>query len=122
MPEYAPALAGVPESLPVVVLNVAHVGLFWMLYMSVSPSGSAPDGWKLYAEPAITLVAGEPEIVGARFGAALTVIVKGASESVALPSLTVMTMPLNVPALVGVPLSRPVEVSNAAHAGLFWIV
>src|SRR4029434_9255715 len=31
MPECTPALAGVPESLPVVVLKVAQDGLFWML-------------------------------------------------------------------------------------------
>jgi hypothetical protein len=73
--------------------------------------------------PAVTFVVGVPEIVGARFAAALTVIVNPASEAVppVLPSLTVMTMPLNVPTfwLVGVPLRRPVAVSNAAQAGLF---
>ena len=39
--EYMPvcALLGVPDSLPVVVLNVAQAGLFVMLNASVSPSG-----------------------------------------------------------------------------------
>ena len=30
-------------------LKVAHVGLFWMVYVSVSPSASAPVGWNAYA-------------------------------------------------------------------------
>jgi hypothetical protein len=41
------ALVGVPDSLPVVVLNVAHEGLFVMLKVSVSPSESAATGVKL---------------------------------------------------------------------------
>ena len=44
--EYAPACAavGVPDRRPVVVLNVAHDGRFWMLYVSVSPvSWSTPQ-------------------------------------------------------------------------------
>ncbi len=127
MPEYTPAAAacGVPDSRPVLVLNVAQLGRFWMLYVSVSPSASAPLGWKVYAEPALTLVAGVPEIVGARFAAALTVIANGASDTpAASPSLTVMTMPLNVPTfwLVGVPDRRPVPVLNVAQLGMFAIV
>src|SRR5688500_17122743 len=49
MPEYTPAAAacGVPDSRPVPVLNVAQLGKFWMLYVSVSPSASAPLGWKV---------------------------------------------------------------------------
>ena len=46
MLEYVPAVA-VPVSWPVVVLNVAQLGLFWMLYVSVSPSASAAVGLKL---------------------------------------------------------------------------
>jgi hypothetical protein len=73
----------------------------------------------------LTLVAGVPEIVGARFAAALTVIANGASDTpAASPSLTLMTMPLNVPTfwLVGVPDSRPVPVLNVAQLGMFAIV
>ena len=49
MSGYTPAAAvvGVPESRPVLPLKVAQVGLFWMVYVSVSPSASAPVGWKL---------------------------------------------------------------------------
>jgi hypothetical protein len=38
---------GVPDSLPVDVLNVAHTGLFWMLKPSALPSASVALGWKL---------------------------------------------------------------------------
>src|SRR5262245_51033947 len=49
MPDVVPAspAAGVPESLPVVVLNVAHAGVLLMLNVMVSPSASAADGVKL---------------------------------------------------------------------------
>ena len=44
--EYVPvcALLGVPDSLPVVVLNVAHAGLFVTLNASVSPFASFAVG------------------------------------------------------------------------------
>ena len=44
--EYVPvcALLGVPDSLPVVVLNVAQAGLLVMLNPSVWPSGSLAVG------------------------------------------------------------------------------
>jgi hypothetical protein len=57
--------AGVPCSRPVVVLNVAQLGRFTMLNVSVPPSGSLAVGWNEYAVPAVTVVGGEPEIVGA---------------------------------------------------------
>jgi hypothetical protein len=52
---------------------------------------------------------------------ALTVIENAASDVVALPSLTRITMFEYVPicASVGVPLRRPVEVLKDTHAGLF---
>jgi hypothetical protein len=37
----------VPDSRPVVVLNVAQDGRFWMLKVSGLPSGSEALGWKL---------------------------------------------------------------------------
>ena len=37
---------GVPESLPVVVLNVAQAGLFWIDHVSVLLSTSVAVGWK----------------------------------------------------------------------------
>jgi hypothetical protein len=44
--EYVPTLAavGVPLRSPVDAVNVAHVGRFVMLYVSLSPSGSEPVG------------------------------------------------------------------------------
>ncbi len=67
------------------------------------------------------LVAGVPLMVGG--AAAVTVIVNGASEADAVPSLTEIVMLANVPtfAEVGVPVSWPVVVLNEAHAGLFVI-
>src|SRR5882724_7620104 len=49
MPDVVPAslAAGVPDSWPVVVLNVAHDGLLMMLKVSLSLSASAADGVNL---------------------------------------------------------------------------
>jgi hypothetical protein len=53
----------------------------------------------------------------------VTVIVNGASEAEAVPSLTEMVMLANEPTLddVGVPDSWPVEVLNEAQEGMFVI-
>jgi hypothetical protein len=70
----------------------------------------------------VTAVVGEPEIVGGRFGGALTTIWKFASCALPpCPSLTPMPMPENVPTSVdvGVPCNRPVVVLKVAHAGRF---
>jgi len=56
---------GVPPRTPVDELNQAHAGLPEML--NVSGSLSHADGWKRYLVPAVTVVAGVPEIVGALF-------------------------------------------------------
>ena len=90
------ALLGVPDSLPVVVLNAAQAGLFVMLNVSVLPSGSLAVGVNAYATPVLTDVGGVPEIVGGWFVVppeVLTVIENGASDAVPpLPSLTLMMM------------------------------
>src|SRR5690242_423276 len=88
-------IAGVPVSAPVLVLNDAHAGLFAMLNVNELPSGSLAVGVNAYAVPGITAVEGEPLIVGARFAGALTVIANAASDALRVPSLTVMTMPLD---------------------------
>ena len=59
------ALPGVPESRPVVVLNTAQLGLFWMENVTGLPSGSLAFGWKKYHVPTGAVVAGVPLIVGA---------------------------------------------------------
>ena len=53
----------------------------------------------------------------------VTVIVNGASEAEAVPSLTEMVMLANEPTLddVGVPDSWPAEVLNEAQEGMFVI-
>jgi hypothetical protein len=112
---------GVPCSRPVDALNVAHDGRFVIENVSVLPSGSLADGWNEYAVPAVTEVGGVPEIVGGRFATFVTAIENAGSCAVACPSLTPMTMLLNVPmlALVGVPARRPVLALNVAQLGRF---
>jgi hypothetical protein len=88
-------LLGVPDSLPVVVLNAAQAGLFAILNVRVLPSGSRAVGVNEYATPVRTEVGGVPEIVGGWFVVppeALTVIENAGSEAVATPSLTLMMM------------------------------
>jgi hypothetical protein len=69
----------------------------------------------------VTVVAGVPLMVGG--AEAVTVIVKAAREADAVPSLTEIVMPLNVPTLVdaGVPDNWPVAALNEAQAGMFAI-
>ena len=76
-------------------------------------------------------VAGEPLLtvpglalrVITGLAAALTVIANASSDADALPSLTLITIPLYVPTSLadGVPLSCPVAMLNVAQAGLFVI-
>jgi hypothetical protein len=84
----------------------------------VLPLGSVVVGVNEYAWPAVTLVGGEPLMVGGLL-AALTVIEKLGSEALLVPSLTEIMMLEVVPtfASAGVPLSLPVEVLNVAHEG-----
>ena len=73
------------------------------------PCGSVAVGVKLYAEPAVTAVAGVPRIVGGpSTDCAETVMLKAGSEALAVPSLTVITMFAKLPtfAAAGVPESR----------------
>jgi hypothetical protein len=76
--------------------------------------------------PEPIVVTGVPVIVGGRFTGAVaaTVRLKGARAVLADPSLTVIVILLVVPtfALIGVPVSWPVEGVNVAHAGLFWML
>ena len=108
--EYVPvcALLGVPDSLPVVVLNVAHAGLFVTLNASVSPFASFAVGVNEYRLPATTVFGGVPLIYVSELlvPEPLTVIEKlGRFVLMPLLSVTRMMMLENVPtlALVGVP-------------------
>ena len=88
--------------------------------VSACPSGSAAVGVKLYAEPAVTDVAGVPRIVGGpSTGCVETVTVKAASEALAVPLLTLIVMLANVPtfAVLGVPESWPVPLLKFAQDG-----
>jgi hypothetical protein len=59
-----PALVGVPDSRPVVLLNVAHEGWFQIPNEMVSPSASVAVGVNEYGVPTTAVVGGVPEIVG----------------------------------------------------------
>ena len=122
MPLATPAAVGVPDRRPVAVLNVAQLGRLSIVQASVSPFASLALGWKEYCVPTVAVVDGVPLIVGAVFAAALTVIVKALNDALVLPSLTLITMPLVELVAVGVPLNRPVAVSNVAHAGRWSMV
>ena len=69
MLENAPTFAapGVPDSCPVVVLNVAQLGRFAIVNVSVPPSGSLAVGVNEYNPPTFAVTGGVPEIVGGRF-------------------------------------------------------
>jgi hypothetical protein len=70
----SPTAEGVPESRPLDVLKVAHQGLFVMLKVSLARSGSEAVGVNEYCEPTYTDAAGVPEMLGARFCAAATLL------------------------------------------------
>jgi len=71
--------AGVPLSCPVAMLKVAQGGRFVIENDSVLPDGSVVVGVNEYAVPAVTLVGGDPDMVG---GGADTLTV---TDWVALP-------------------------------------
>ncbi|MET0986338.1 MAG: hypothetical protein ABW034_13120, partial [Steroidobacteraceae bacterium] len=79
------------------VLNEAQAGLFAILNDSGSPLGSLTVGRNAYEVADVTTVAGVPLIVGAPFAGADTVIENVGSDVVAMPSLTLITMPGWVP-------------------------
>src|SRR6185295_1512446 len=116
------AFAGVPCRRPVVEVNDAQLGLFMMLNVSVPPFASLAVGVNVYCVPAVAVVGGVPEITGGVFEDT-TVIANAGNGVDALPSLTLMTMLLNVPILLapGVPCSKPVLVLNVAQVGRFAI-
>ena len=84
-------LLGVPDKRPVVALKVAQTGLLATTNDSVFPSGSEALGWNAYGWPAVTDVGGVPLMTGARLPVA-TLIEKGASEALAVPSETEIAM------------------------------
>src|SRR5262245_33406420 len=58
---------GMPCNCPVVVLNVAHAGLFVIENVSASPSRSVAVGVNAYCTPTDALVGAVPLIVGGEF-------------------------------------------------------
>jgi hypothetical protein len=84
-------LLGVPDKRPVVVLKVAQTGLLATENVSVFPSASVALGWNVYACPAVTDVGGVPLMAGARLPVA-TLIEKGDSDALAVPSETEIAM------------------------------
>ena len=74
--------------------------------------------------PLLTLVGVALRLTVGATTAAFTVMAKAVKEAVALPSLTLITMPEVVPtsAATGVPASCPFVVLKLAHEGLFWML
>ena len=92
-----------------------------MAKVNFLPPASLALGLNIYAFETVALVAGVPEMLGGGGGAAAaTVMVKAGREAVCAPSLTLITIGLEVPTsdAAGVPVSFPVLVLNAAHEGL----
>ena len=88
----------------------------------VQPLAFVEDQVSVAADPLLTVPGlALRDIVG--LAAALTVIANASSDADALPSLTLITIPLYVPASLadGVPLSCPVAMLKVAQAGLFEI-
>jgi hypothetical protein len=84
---------GVPDSSPVLALKLAHAGRFCIEKVRGLPAGSLALGVKLYAEPALTDVAGVPVIAGGPLPeSADTVMVKAGSEVLSAPLLTLIVM------------------------------
>ncbi len=110
---------GVPESRPESGLKLAHGGLPAIENASGSPSASEADGANSYAEPTVTEPAGVPEIVGAVFGTASTVIENSGSETVSRPSVTLMRTPEYTPSSPadGVPDNVPLAALKSAQDG-----
>ncbi len=95
MPEKLPVVpvGGVPVNAPVCMLKVAQAGLPAIANVSGLSSGSAAVGTNVYGVPAATDVIGAPEIVGGELVVGIvTTSVNGGSDTVALPSVTAITM------------------------------
>src|SRR5579862_9732461 len=116
------AAVGVPVSVPLTVLNPAHEGLLVIPKEGILPFPPVTVGLKVYVLPAVTLVAGVPEIFSAVVGAVLppeptTFTANGAVLDHCEPLVTSMTIPLVVPtfAAVGLPVRVPLTVLKPAH-------
>jgi hypothetical protein len=73
------AAVGVPDSLPVLVLNEVKGGACATENLSLLPSASLAVGWKLHAVPTKVVVVGVPLI----FGAAAKVVLAARSDPAA---------------------------------------
>ena len=120
------AAAGVPDRRPVVVLNVAQLGWFWIEYsqrVAVRIAGRPAESCRQF--PAVTRgrrCAGDGRrTVGRRGGVAHDRRLNGGSSSLASPSLTVMTIAgaCRHSRVVGVPAARPVAAVKVIQPGRF---
>ena len=100
---------------------MAQDGLLSTLKLSVSRFASLATGVNEYAVPTFAVFSGVPEIVGAEFVATAAAAVMenvGRRDAEVTPSVTMIMIEDAVPAAVGVPESRPVDVLNVAQLGL----
>jgi hypothetical protein len=79
------------------------------------------DQLSIEAEPLVTVLGLAFSVTVGFATPPVTWIANAGSEALALPSLTLITIPEVIPTLdaVGVPLSCPVATLNTAHDGLF---
>lgn len=117
IPEKVPACpaAGVPDSPPVAVENVAHAGLLLMLNERESESASDAVGVKLYALPAATEVAGVPEIAGAELAGVVGVVgVDGVLGVLGVLGVAGVSLPVAWPVGFDLPKSHPLSMTATA--------
>jgi hypothetical protein len=86
------------------------------------PSGSDAVGRKLYALPTVADVDGAPEITGARFPVLPVEIWNAGNDALAAPSVTVILMFDQVPAVWGAPVNLPLYTEKVAQLGLLAIL
>ena len=87
---FSSALVGLPLSSPVAMLKFAHAGLFLIEKLRTLPLVGLAVGVNVYACPVTADVYGVPPIVG---GGASMAMLKGRSDTLEVPSLTLITTP-----------------------------
>ncbi len=85
-------MLGVPANAPDEALKIAQTGRFCTEKVKASPSTSLAVGLNEYADPATTVVPGDPMIEGGWFAGAMTCTAKAGNEVLTWPSLTVITI------------------------------
>jgi len=80
IPEYVPVLVGVPVSLPLYLLKIAHDGLLIIENVNGSLLASEAVGANVYNWFAVKIVNGSPLMTGAVLAAAVTSVVNNSDD------------------------------------------